>query len=85
MNARGRSVSDSRFEDEVRRFEETVFGQRPVASEHYGEDYFAAGWREGGNRYELETRRRVEDRNPALIKEVFAPARASTSAAARGS
>ena len=61
--------------DAVDRFEETVLAQRPVAPAHYDDDYFAADWREGGNRYELDTRRRVEDRNPALIREAFAPKR----------
>jgi SAM-dependent methyltransferase len=59
----------------VDHFEETVFAQQPASAGHYDDDYFAAGWREGGNRYELETRRRVEDRNPALIKEIFEPSR----------
>ncbi len=75
MTARSRILCESRFEAEVRSFEDAVFAQRPVEPGHYGEDYFAAEWREGGNRYELETRRRVEDRNPALIREVFEPTR----------
>ena len=58
---------------QVEAFEQAVLGQRPVASEHYDTEYFASNWREGDNRYDLETRRRIEDRNPALIKEVFAP------------
>ncbi len=59
----------------VARFEEVVLAQRPIASEHYDAEYFVDGWREAGNSYELETRRRIEGRNPALIKEVFAPRR----------
>ena len=47
----------------------------PVAAEHYDDEYFTADWREGDNRYDLETRRRIEGRNPALIKEVFEPER----------
>ncbi len=39
------------------------------------QDYFADSWREDGSRYDLETRRRIEDRNPALIKEVLTPSR----------
>lgn len=60
---------------EVRSFEAAVLEQRPWAPEHYDDDYFASDWREGDNRYELETRRRIEARNPELIKEVLAPGR----------
>jgi SAM-dependent methyltransferase len=65
----------SPFLDAVGAFEEVVLQQRAAAPAHYDDEYFTHGWREGGNRYELETRRRVEDRNPALIKEVFQPHR----------
>jgi SAM-dependent methyltransferase len=60
---------------EVADFEAAVLAQRPVVSEHYDEDYFASDWREGDNRYDLETRRRIEARNPQLIREVFEPRR----------
>jgi 2-polyprenyl-3-methyl-5-hydroxy-6-metoxy-1,4-benzoquinol methylase len=63
------------FAAESDAFERTVLEQRPVTQEHYDDEYFAADWREGGNRYDLESRRRIEDRNPALIKDVFAPER----------
>ena len=56
-------------------FERAVLGQRPVAAERYDRDYFASAWRENGHRYDLETRRRIEDRHPRLIKETFSPAR----------
>jgi SAM-dependent methyltransferase len=59
----------------VRRFERAVFDQRPVSAEHYDDDYFVSDWREGDNDYSLETRRRIEGRNPQLIKEVFEPER----------
>ncbi len=65
----------SPFLDDVQAFEQAVLTQERVTVEHYDDDYYAAGWREGGNRYDLETRRRVEDRNPALIKDVFEPER----------
>lgn len=64
-----------RFAAEVEAFEATVLGQRPVDASHYDEDYFASDWRDGGNRYDLDTRRRIEGRHPALIKEAFAPER----------
>jgi 2-polyprenyl-3-methyl-5-hydroxy-6-metoxy-1,4-benzoquinol methylase len=63
------------LEQAVQAFEDAVFAQQPVAAEHYDDEYFTAGWRDEGNRYDLETRRRIEDRNPRLIKDVFAPAR----------
>jgi SAM-dependent methyltransferase len=63
------------FADDVREFERAVLEQRPVGEEHYDDAYFAADWREGDNRYDLETRRRIEDRNPQLIRDVFAPRR----------
>jgi SAM-dependent methyltransferase len=75
VTARARRASHDRFEDAVQAFEQAVFAQRPVTPDHYDDEYFAADWREDGSRYELETRRKIEDRNPALIKEVFAPRR----------
>jgi SAM-dependent methyltransferase len=60
---------------DVDAFERAVLEQEPVPSTHYDEEYFQADWREGGNKYDLETRRRIEDRNPRLIKEVFEPER----------
>jgi SAM-dependent methyltransferase len=56
-------------------FERAVLAQQAVTPEHYDDGYFAEDWREDDNKYELETRRRIEDRNPALITEVFAPAK----------
>jgi SAM-dependent methyltransferase len=63
------------FQESVAAFEEAVFEQRLVPAEHYDDAYFADGWREGGNRYDLETRRRIEGPNPDLIHEVFTPRR----------
>ena len=63
------------FAAELERFEQLVREQQEVTPEHYDDEYFAAGWREDDNRYELDSRRRIEDRNPALIKEVFEPQR----------
>ncbi len=75
MTAPVQTPSYSPFLDAVQAFEAFTLDQRPVTPEHYDDEYFAEGWRSGGNRYDLETRRRVEDRNPALIREVFEPAR----------
>jgi SAM-dependent methyltransferase len=63
------------FQEPVAAFEAAVFEQRLVPAEHYDDAYFADGWREGGNRYDLETRREIEGRNPDLIREVFTPER----------
>jgi SAM-dependent methyltransferase len=68
-------VDYSPFAGDVERFERFVAHQQAVSPEHYDDDYFAAEWRAEGNRYDVETRRRIEDRNPALIKDVFAPKR----------
>jgi len=59
----------------VEEFEAAVTAQQAVTPEHYDTAYFADDWREDDNRYELETRRKIEARNPHLIKEVFAPQR----------
>jgi len=57
----------------LQRFEDQVLDQKPPAPSDYDDEYFASEWRHGGNRYDLETRRRLEDRNPTLIKEVLEP------------
>jgi SAM-dependent methyltransferase len=61
--------------DDVHAFEKAVFEQTPTPAEHYDASYFADDWRQGDNRYDLDTRRRLEGRNPSLIKEVFDPHR----------
>ena len=63
------------FAADVEEFERVVLTQSTVGEQHYDDDYFAADWREGDNRYDLETRRRIEARNPRLIQEVLAPSR----------
>lgn len=56
-------------------FEDLVFGQRVIESEHYDSDYFVSDWRQAGNDYTIETRRRIEGRHPEVIKDVFSPRR----------
>ena len=63
------------FETTVRDWEAAVFEQKPWDPSHYDDEYFQDDWREDDNAYTLESRRRIEDRNPALIKEVFEPKR----------
>jgi cytidyltransferase-like protein len=55
----------------VEAFEGFVFSQSPILASHYDDEYFTSEWREGGNRYTLEERRKIEARNPELIKTVF--------------
>src|SRR5436305_3198221 len=59
----------------LEQFESAVFAQEPVAADSYDRSYFVEGWRCHDNRYDVETRRRIEDRNPRLITEVFEPER----------
>jgi 2-polyprenyl-3-methyl-5-hydroxy-6-metoxy-1,4-benzoquinol methylase len=63
------------FENDVRTWESAVLDQKPFDPSHYDDEYFTTDWREGDNRYDLESRRRIEDRNPRLIKETFEPQR----------
>jgi SAM-dependent methyltransferase len=59
----------------ITEFEAAVFAQKPTKQEHYDRDYWLGKWRAGDNNYSLETRRRIEARNPQLIKEVFQPSK----------
>jgi SAM-dependent methyltransferase len=61
--------------DAVNRFEAHVLGQTATPAAEYDHAYFTDEWREGGNSYRVETRRQIEGRHPALIKEVFQPER----------
>lgn len=74
METRARGPYDQ-FADDVDAFEKAVLSQRPFEPDHYDDDYFGSDWRGQGNKYDLETRRRVEARNPQLIKDVFEPRR----------
>ena len=58
---------------DITEFERRVLDQRPVESGHYDAEYFTGEWRDQGNNYSLETRRRIEAQNPSLIKDVFEP------------
>jgi SAM-dependent methyltransferase len=63
------------LEQQVQAFEEAVRAQRPIEPDQYDEEYFTSEWRHDAHRYELESRRKAEARNPELIKEVFEPQR----------
>jgi 2-polyprenyl-3-methyl-5-hydroxy-6-metoxy-1,4-benzoquinol methylase len=60
----------------ITEFEQRVLEQKPVGSTHYDSEYFTGEWRAEGNNYNLETRRQIEAKNPALIKNVFQPVKA---------
>ncbi len=59
----------------VSEFEAAIYAQKPTSAEHYDTSYFRDNWRAEGNDYSLDTRRRLEGRNPQLIKDVFEPHR----------
>jgi SAM-dependent methyltransferase len=61
------------METNVSDFEKIVLAQNVIQGASYDEHYFTGEWRQGGNDYSLETRRRIEGKNPANIKEVFEP------------
>ena len=57
-------------------FEAFVLSQKATPPEQYDDEYFNNNWRIEGNSYAIETRRAIEARNPAMIKEVFQPSKA---------
>ncbi len=57
----------------LEQFENLVLAQKAVEDKHYDVGYFHDGWREGGNDYSVETRRKIEGKNPENIKAVFEP------------
>lgn len=59
----------------IKQFEEAVIAQQAVPPAHYNASYFHENWRTGTNNYSVEVRRKIEGRNPELIKEVFQPMR----------
>jgi cytidyltransferase-like protein len=56
-------------------FETLVFSQRIVEAGHYDQEYWTNEWRQAGNVYTVEARRKIEGRHPQVIKEVFNPTR----------
>lgn len=60
----------------IAEFERRILEQKPTAAAHYDAEYFTGEWRDAGNNYSLETRRQIEARNPALIKDTLTPTRA---------
>lgn len=57
--------------NQVARFEGFLHQQTSAAAEVYNAEYFHDEWREGANDYTVEARRKMEGRNPELIRDVF--------------
>jgi cytidyltransferase-like protein len=58
---------------QVAEFENFVHHQATTSVSDYDDSYFHEQWRAGANDYTIETRRRIEGRNPQLIKDTFQP------------
>lgn len=61
-------------EQVVQDFETLVQRQHMPAATTYDQEYFQGDWRTH-DRYDLETRRKIEGKHPEVVKEVFAPKR----------
>jgi cytidyltransferase-like protein len=57
--------------EQVSGFEDFVQTQSAEGAEAYDAEYFHAEWRDESNSYRLEVRRKLEGRNPELIRDVF--------------
>jgi cytidyltransferase-like protein len=62
-------------ESSLESYEDFVLQQAEPGAERFSEEYFTDSWRAAGNSYQIEVRRKIEARNPQLIKEVFTPQR----------
>lgn len=62
-------------ENSLETYEDFVLQQAEPGAEKFSEQYFTDSWRDEGNSYQIEVRRKIEARNPQLIKETFAPQR----------
>jgi cytidyltransferase-like protein len=62
-------------ESSLESYEAFTLNQEEPGSQEFTAEYFTDTWRAEGNAYDVETRRKMEGRNPELIKEVFQPKR----------
>jgi 2-polyprenyl-3-methyl-5-hydroxy-6-metoxy-1,4-benzoquinol methylase len=62
-------------ESSLESYEAFTLSQDEPGSREFSAEYFTDTWRAEGNAYDVETRRRMEGKNPQLIKEVFQPKR----------
>lgn len=70
---RVKALMDSQdIPQQIASYERFVQKQKATASEAFDKDYFHTEWRGGdGGNYTIAERRRLEARNPELIREVF--------------
>ncbi len=59
------------FESQVDGFEDFLRGQTHEGAEHYDEDYFFNDESRSDHLYTVENRRKMEGKNPELIRDVF--------------
>ena len=57
----------------LEQFEKIVLKQKSVSVKKYNLKYFSAEWRKNKNSYQIETRRKIESKNPILIKKYLKP------------
>lgn len=70
-----RRLTGTEFEDQaLAKFEDFVLCQTMPRVDRYDAEYFQGDWR-NQDRYDLESRRKIEGRHPEVIKEVFQPKR----------
>jgi cytidyltransferase-like protein len=62
-------------ENSLEAYEQFVLNQAEPGAEEFNADYFTEAWRANGNAYTIEARRKIEARNPELIRDVFSPER----------
>ncbi len=62
-------------ESSLESYETFTLNQDEPGSQEFSAEYFTDTWRAEGNAYDIATRRKMEGRNPELIKEVFQPKR----------
>lgn len=70
-----RFLSHHGVEHSLQTYEDFVLNQAEPGALEFDAEYFTESWRANGNAYTIEARRKMEARNPELIKEVFAPER----------
>lgn len=58
---------------QVAAFEQFALTQTQTGEADYDDTYFTHEWRDGGNAYTVEARRKIEGRNPELIRDTFRP------------
>lgn len=57
----------------LKQFEYKVFSQKKVSAKKFNSDYFKVKWRKDNSNYQIDIRRKIEGKNPILIKKVFRP------------